>query len=627
MGRILLVVRLVAQDLRRRPAQAVLLLLAITAAASTLSVALALHGVTSHPYDATRAATAGPDAVAAVQQGSLPSWLTALEHAPGVTGHSGPYPLANPILVVNGHQDPVFAEGRDTSAAAVDQPKLTEGRWVSSGGVVVERSLAELLGLRVGQRISLDNYTGPPPPSGHAVRSGPGGAGPGQSGPAQTSLAGPSFKITGIAVTAALLPAPLNTYAHPSGFPEAGLVWVTRADAARLASAGGGPFGYTLNLRLANPSAAPAFAAAHQSGPVTLISWQAISAREGLIISIEQAVLLTGSSLLGLLALASVALLVGGRLEQQTRRVGLLKAAGAMPGLVTAILLAEQLVLAVAGAAAGLLIGWLAAPLLTAPSASLVGAPGAPALGLPAAGIVIAAAVVVAVVATLVPAVRASHVSTVSALADSPRPPRRGSLSVAVSAWLPVPLLLGVRLASRRRRRALLSAASIAITVGALIAVLMFRQHAQVLESSGGLYRFSGPGDPLWERGMGVMLVFTIALVVLALVNAVLVTWATVQDARHASAVERALGASPDQVGLALVVAQLLPAVPGAVAGVPVGVGLYVAVGEHGSAAPSAPAVLAVLVVTLVVVALLTAIPARIGARRPVAEVLQAETA
>ena len=111
----------------------------------------------------------------------------------------------------------------------------------------------------------------------------------------------------------------------------------------------------------------------------------------------------------------------------------------------------------------------------------------------------------------------------------------------------------------------------------------MFREHANSLHTSGGLgglYRFSGPGDPLWERGMDVLLVFTIALVLLALVNAILVTWATVQDARHASAIERALGASPNQVGWALVVAQLLPALPGAILGIPVGVGLYDAVGQ-----------------------------------------------
>lgn len=608
MGRLLLIARLVAKDLRHRPARALLLLIAIAAGTSTLTVALALHGTASQPYAQTRAVTAGPDVVAAVQMQRLPSQLTALEHAPGVTGSSGPFLLAFPTtLEAGGHTDPVTAEGRDATTASVDQPKLVAGGWVRSGGVVVERSLADLLGLKVGQRVSL-----------------------GANG--QYGVGGPGtmrrFEVTGIAVTAAIQPSPVSSFMHPSGFAEPGLVWVTRAAAAQLASDEGGPLGYTLNLRLASPAAAPAFVAAHQSGGLFLISWQTIGAREGLLISDEQQILLTGSSLLGLLALASVALLVGGRMEEQTRRVGLLKAAGAMPGLVTGILLVEQVVIAVAGAGAGLLIGWRTAPVLANPGAGLLGSPGAPALGLATMGIVIAAAVVVAVVATFVPAIRASRVSTISALADSARPLRRGTLSIRVSAWLPVPFLLGMRLASRRRRRALLSAASIAITVGTLITDLMFRWHAQFVSSQDGLYRFSGPGDPLWQRGANVVVIFTAALVVLALVNAVLVTWATVQDARHTSAVERALGASPGQISMALVVAQLVPALPGAVLGIPVGVGLYVLVGRHSSTAPpSAPALLAVLLLTLAVVGLLTAIPARTGARRPVAEILQAETA
>jgi len=625
MGRLLLVARLAVKDVRQNPAEAVMLLVAIVAAATTLTVALALRGVTNAPYEATRAATAGPDVVAAVQQGlRLPPALTALEHAPGIVDHSGPYLMATPNLVVDGHSDPVIAEGRDPSAAAVDQPKLTAGHWVAKGGVVVERSLAELLNLKVGDRVGLDALVG----GGNGPAPGAqGGPGPG-GGPLRE--VGPSFTVVGIAVTAALQPPPLSDLAHPSGFPEAGLVWVTRSAASQLAAQTGGAFGYTLNLKLADPSDASAFAAAHQRGDLFLISWQAIAAKDGLVVSIERAILLTGSTLLGLLALASVALLVGGRMEHQTRRVGLLKAVGATPALVTGVLLAEQLVLALVAAAAGLVIGWLAAPLLTNPGASLVGAPGAPALDLSTIGIVIGVAAAVAVVATIVPALRASRTSTVSALADAPRAPRRARWTIALSARLPVPFLIGMRLVGRRRRRALLSAATVAITVGSLIAMLMFREHANSLHTSGGLgglYRFSGPGDPLWERGMDVLLVFTIALVLLALVNAILVTWATVQDARHASAIERALGASPEQVGWALVVAQLLPALPGAILGVPVGVGLYDAVGRHGSTLPSAPAVLGVLVVTLLVVAMLTSVPARIGARTSVAEILQSELA
>src|SRR5215470_11767591 len=141
MGRILLVCRLAARDLRRHRAQAALLLLAITAAATTLTLGLALHGVTSQPYQQTRAATNGPDVVAylpvTLQPGhrsSPPAQVAALTRAPGVTGHSGPYPLTSAILRVHGLTAGVEAEGRGQATAAVDQPKLTAGSWVRPGG-------------------------------------------------------------------------------------------------------------------------------------------------------------------------------------------------------------------------------------------------------------------------------------------------------------------------------------------------------------------------------------------------------------------------------------------------------------------------------------------------------------
>ena len=60
----------------------------------------------------------------------------------------------------------------------------------------------------------------------------------------------------------------------------------------------------------------------------------------------EQTVLSPGAWLPGLLAVASVAVLAGGRMAEQTRRTGLLKAVGGTPGLVAAVLLAENLILA-----------------------------------------------------------------------------------------------------------------------------------------------------------------------------------------------------------------------------------------------------------------------------------------
>jgi ABC-type lipoprotein release transport system permease subunit len=586
MGRILLVGRLAARDLRGRRAEAALMLVVITAATATLALGLVLSGVTSHPYLDTRAATAGPDVVAqssdAAPGGGSPAGLTALEHASGVIGHSGPYPVVSPALRADGHTVPAasgfIAEGRDQGRASLDQPKVTQGSWVRPGGVVVEPTYATELGVRPGDRIMLD---------------------------------GRAFRVVGLAVTAA----------WPS-VNAPGLIWLTEADARSLATAAD-PLSYILNLKLADPAAATAFANDRSTNRLFLSSWQQTSSHDARGLQFEQETLVVGSWLLGLLAIASVAVLVGGRLAEQTRRVGLLKAVGAAPRLVAAVLLTEHLVLALAAAAAGLAVGWLAAPLLNKPIDGLIGSPGAPSLSAVTVGAVVAVALAVALLATFVPAVRAARTSTVAALADAPRTPRRRGWLIAVSRWLPVPLLLGMRLAARRPRRLALSAVSITITVAMIVAVLTMWQRDHVSKVPGGLI------NPVHAGVSRIVLIVTVVLVVLAAVNVIFVAWATVLDARHSLAVARSLGATQEQVSAGVSAAQLLSALPGAVVGIPAGIGLIAAVSRGGSTTllPPAWGLIAVVLGTLVVVGGLTAIPARIGARRPAAEILQSETA
>jgi putative ABC transport system permease protein len=169
LSRTLLVGRLAGRDLRHRPAQAVLLLLAITAATATLTLGLALHGVTSQPYQQTRAATNGPDVVAQLSSAAVRhqpgqanpgpqilAQVNALVHGSGVTGHSGPYPLAGAIVAARGLTAQVEVEGRSQAPASLDQPKVTAGGWVRGGGVVLERTFAEALGVGVGDRITLN---------------------------------------------------------------------------------------------------------------------------------------------------------------------------------------------------------------------------------------------------------------------------------------------------------------------------------------------------------------------------------------------------------------------------------------------------------------------------------------
>jgi FtsX-like permease family len=396
---------------------------------------------------------------------------------------------------------------------------------------------------------------------------------------------------------------------------DAGLVWLTKPDARGLASAEAA-LSYVMNLKLANPAEAPAFVDAHAptgwDAPF-LASWQDIRQTYGAFMRGTQLALVTFSSLLTLLAIASVAVLVGGRMADQTRRVGLLKAVGGTPGLVAVVLLAEYVVLALLATAAGLAAGWLATPLLSDPGAGLLGSAGAPSMTMSTVGVVTGVALGVALVASLVSALRAARTSTVHALADSARRPRRTRWLISLSTRLPAPLLLGMRVIARRPRRVLLGVASIAVAVSGIVVVLAARAAmAADWEGASGL-------DPEAGRANQVLLVITVALVALAAINAIVT--------RHASALARAFGATPGEVSAGLSASQVLPAFAGAVLGILGGLALWGVLSNDEGATPAFLQLLAVLAGTVVLVAGLTAIPARLGALRPVAETLQSERA
>jgi putative ABC transport system permease protein len=590
MGKLLVIVRLAAADLRRRRAEAVLLLVAITAATTTLTLGLALHGVTTAAsYQHTRAATAGPDLVVTNVTGHrLPSLLRQVQ-APGLAARGGPYPVAPLVLRANGHTAGVTAEGRGQTAAPIDQPTVTQGTWVRAGQVVLERSFAAALGVKAGDQVTLD---------------------------------GQVFRVAGVAVTAASPPYPDTGYLphDPSAGLDPGLVWLTRADTTRLATASH-PLSWTIDLKLADPAAAGTFAAAHVPFSAGSTTWQQILAQDTKQLGAERLVLLTGSWLLGLLALAGVMVLTGSRLAARSRRAGLLKAVGATPKLVAAVLLAEYLAVALAAAAAGLLAGRLLAPGLTRLSffSGLAVTPGASALTPATVALVTAAALAVALLATLGPVARAARTSTARSLSDAPRPPRRHPHLIRLSARLPAPLLVGLRLIARRPRRVVLAAASIAVTVATVVAAAIYR--ASNGQPAPGFA--TAPGGPAADPTGQVMLVITVALIALAVVNTISITWATVLDTRRPAALTRALGASPGQVTVGLSAAQTVPALPAALAGLPVGVGLYAAVSNGGGLViPPVPWLAAAVLATLAATLALTAIPARIGARRPVAAVL-----
>lgn len=600
MSRVVLTARLAVRDMRRRSTETLLLLVALTVAATTLTIGLVLHGQTGVPYAKTRAATAGPDVVGTVfpaPGGSMPparlAALGRLAHAPSVRAASGLLPETWAALEVHGIRGVAAVQGRDTRPGPVDRPEVLSGSWVRPGGVVMERAFATALGVHVGDRVS---------------------------------LGGRSVPVLGIAVSAALPPFPqvctIGCILSQPGWGEAkpGLVWATRPTVRALATRRE-PLVRFQYLRLAHPDRAPAFAAAHgvasPLGP-TLFPWQEVARRHAELLRNERAVVLFGSSLLIVLGLATVAVLVGGRMADEVRRVGTLKALGAAPAYVARTLLTSYAVVGLAAALLGLMAGRLLSPHLVHPSAGLLGSPGSTSVSTRDVVTVIVTIWGIVFLAALLPAWRAARTSTVSALADAGRRPRRNAAFIRLSASLPTPALLGLRLATRRPRRALLAACSVAVATCGGVALLYAQSSLGAERGPAG-----GPADPNAAMLHTVLLTLCVPLAAMVAVILVFVARATCTDARQVLAVSRALGVSPAETILSVVVAQALPATVGLVLGVPIGVVLVEALGATHLATPGPAAVLLLVVGTLLVCLALTSLAAAAEGRRSVAQVLR----
>ncbi|SCF69002.1 ABC transporter permease [Streptomyces sp. Ncost-T10-10d] len=594
MGRLTLIARLALRGLRRHLLRSVTLLLAVTTACGAMALGMMLRDAAAQSYAQIRAATNGPDVMAMpISTGDTArNDLAPLFGMPGVVTHSGPYPVAFPMVQAHGLTVQAVVAGRTTAPDVIDHPQLTQGSWVRPGGAVVERAFALALGLHTGDHLT---------------------------------VAGRTFTVTGIALTAAAEPYPGAQWSPQGGGPSlnAGLLWLTQADLRSLASPRL-PLSYTANLKLAEPQDAESFvnSPAVQAVQANVRTWQDLARNDRRGLRIVHEAVTVGSWLLISLALAGASALVAGRMAEQTRRVGLFKAVGATPGLVAAVMLTEYLALALAAGAAGLALGCLLAPALTDPGARLLDM----AFAAPSAGTVTAVAVTALAIsagATIGPAWRAARTTTAHGLADPARAPGQYSALGRHAAWLPIPLMLGLRLAARRPRRALLTAAGTFTVTTGLFAALTF-QAQPPFRLDLGASTLPDPSDVLTNHIVQGVIV---ALNVLAVVSAAATAWNAALDARRPLAVARTLGATPGQVTTGLISAQLLPALPAAAIGVPAGMGLcaLLQAGPDALILPSSGQTVGMVAATLLGLAALTTAPAWLSARQPVHKALHSE--
>ena len=190
-----------------------------------------------------------------------------------------------------------------------------------------------------------------------------------------------------------------------------------------------------------------------------------------------------------------------------------------------------------------------------------------------------------------------------------------------LSAQLPVTLLVGVRLVVRRPRRLVLSVLSVAVTMCGLVAVLFVNAPPSGQPGIGGL-----PAGSLGPRVVQALAIVSVLLVLLAVVNAVIIAWAMALDVRRPAALIRALGATPFQVTTGLSLAQLAPALMGALLGIAGGVAIY-ARGGLAPILPPLPWLLSLVIGALLAITVFTAAATWIGSHRPVAELLESDSA
>jgi putative ABC transport system permease protein len=603
--------RLAARNLRRRPGPALLLLLTLTIATGTLGLGLSVYGSADTAWDRAWAATDGfhvsfdvyhpPD-----EAGNdrfvrrMRERAVDIAGAPDVVAVGGPWThLYGSIDVAGGHED-LTAEIRPPGRYAVDQPLVTSGRWLRSGaeGVVLEGGLAATLGAQAGDTVTIQ---------------------------------GEPFSVLGVATTVSRGRFPLTRPAQ---------VWVTPETAQEMRELGMTVEGFELQLRLRDPADAATFVSEHgpgfradpnSSAIAFLETWEGRRADSHSDIDIVAGTLLAAGILLAILTIATAAVLVAGRMSERIRQVGTLKAVGVTPRQIVLALLLEYGAVAFVATAIGIGVGVLLAPAIADSSVTILGTP-QPRLTWVQVAVVGGVALLVVLIGTVRPTFRGVRRSTVSSLSSGARAPRRpGPLSRWASrVGLPITAVLGLRSSWRRPGRLVTNVAGLTFGVAMIIVALALRDSLDLLNGAA-----SEPGHTasdaavgvLYEQIRAIVLGAALLLVTLGAVNAFIVASFAARDGARSHAAIRAVGGTPRQTVISLIVSQFGACAFALVLGIPLGLGLWSLMegGDLPETGVSAFALLLVAVIVPIVFATVVSVPARRLANRPVAPLLTYE--
>jgi putative ABC transport system permease protein len=579
-------VKLAFAGIRSRLLASVLTILLSSAAAATIVLALEVGATGRDPWQRTFDAANGAHVLA-----NVPSQADtrAIATLPGVAERDEPVPIALGSVASGGGTDRLLLAGL-RSRARVHAPVRTAGAAPPADGIVLERSFADALGLRVGAGLRLAATGGPI-----------------------------ELPIVGTAISP-------SQPRYPRSNP--GLAWVPRSTLERI-EPDRSRWSWTQAIRLTDPATARAFAdrasASLPPGAAYVETWEDHRAEALREAQPATLVLTTYTIMLLIVVFAVVAILVAARANAQYREIGLLKAVGLTPRQVTAAFALESAALGLIAVIIGFTVGALLAPRLAAPIAeTTLGSPttAASPWHLLVAGIPVLLVLVGSARSSIRRSTRFTVLQAIQSGAPSPAP--RSRLARAIErAPLPVPLALGLKDLLASRHRALRLAGAIAVTGAAIVFALSMKASLDAQKAS----EISDVTDELPA------LVYTLDAVLLVITTTTLVAIAllSVRERIRDFGVLKTVGLTPREIASSLVGAHAAVALIAAILSIPIGIVLYRAVytiaGGDSEDLVIAPwwALTLVPIGTLVLVAAATSLPARLATRIPPAEAVRYE--
>jgi ABC-type lipoprotein release transport system permease subunit len=585
-----MLVRLAFAGIRSRLLASALTITIAAAAVATIVLALEVRSSGVDPWQRTFARANGAHVLAVVPSQAD---AAAIGELPGVTERGAPVPLVRATVGPRGRTDRVDLAGL-SGRTAVNMPVLTDGSPLREDGIMLERSLANALGIDVGATLELRSARG--------------------------SIEVP---VLGTAVVP-------SQPRYPRRNP--GLAWVTRATLERI-EPNRARWSWSEAVRLEDPSAAAAFAeraaaslpaTASQTGPLYFETWQnqrdnALGDAQG-----TQVIVTIYTVLLLIVAFVVVGILVGARASEEHRQIGLLKAAGFTPRQVGIVFALESAALGLVAAALGFALGAILAPRLAAPSAETL--LGSPTIAANPWHILVAGCVVLPVLlaAALTSTRRSTRFTVLEAIrAGSVSPPSSRLARAVVRSAVGLTIGLGLKDLLARRRRTLLLAAAIALT-GAMVVVALSIDATLDAQPSSEASDF--PDELL-------LLIYTLDATLLLITATTLVAVAllSVRERIRDYGVLKAIGLTPGQITSTVVGAHAAVAALASLLAVPLGIGLYLALfqiaGDTTEDAVIAPwwSLALIPIGTVLVVVAATVLPARLATRIRTADALRYE--